>query len=150
MLQKVVVVNEGDTDLLPGATLSKAELYDIYKDCLANGKQPPVVKPVIFGITRSSLKSDSFLSAASFQETTRILTETAIRGKKDPLEGLKENLIIGGLIPAGTGAIEIDESALVKHCDEECDCGCDHDHEHEEENHDEDDYPEVDENAILG
>ena len=149
MLQKVVVINEGDTDLLPGANLSKAELYEIYKDCLANGKQPPVVKPVIFGITRSSLKSDSFLSAASFQETTRILTETAIRGKKDPLEGLKENLIIGGLIPAGTGAIEINEDALVKHCDEECDCGCEHDHDHED-NHEDEDYPEVDENAILG
>ena len=150
MLQKVVVVNEGGTDLLPGASLSKSELYDIYKDCLAKGIQPPVVKPVIFGITRSSLKSDSFLSAASFQETTRILTETAIRGKKDTLEGLKENLIIGGLIPAGTGAIEIDESCLVKHeCDEDCDCECDHDHHHDHLD-DNDEYPEVDENAILG
>ena len=145
MLQKVVVVDEGDTDLLPGANLSKAELYDIYKECLENGKQPPVVKPVIFGITRSSLKSDSFLSAASFQETTRILTETAIRGKKDPLEGLKENLIIGGLIPAGTGAIDINDNDLVKHCDD--DCCCDHDHE---DHDDQEDYPEVDENAILG
>ena len=149
MLQKVVVVNEGDTNLLPGAALSKSELYDIYRDCLLNGKQPPVVKPVIFGITRSSLKSDSFLSAASFQETTRILTETAIRGKKDPLEGLKENLIIGGLIPAGTGAIEVGEENLVKYCDEEEEqCDCEECHDHDE--YDNDDYPEVDENAILG
>ena len=150
MLQNVIVVNEGDTDLLPGSTLSKARLYDVYKECLEKGMQPPVVKPVIFGITRSSLKSDSFLSAASFQETTRILTETAIRGKKDSLEGLKENLIIGGLIPAGTGAIEIDESHLVKHeCEEGCECEHDHD-EHQEYQDDNDDYPEVDENVILG
>ena len=148
MLQKVVVVSEGDTNLLPGSNLSKSELYEIYKKCLETGKQPPVVKPVLFGITRSSLKSDSFLSAASFQETTRILTETAIRGKKDPLEGLKENLIIGGLIPAGTGAIEVTEENLFKseECDECCDC-----EEHHELHSDEDeDFPEVDENAILG
>ena len=151
MLQKVVVVNEGGTDLLPGASLSKSELYSVYKDCLAKGIQPPVVKPVLFGITRSSLKSDSFLSAASFQETTRILTETAIRGKKDSLEGLKESLIIGGLIPAGTGAIEINEDCLVKHrCEDECDCNHDHDNEHQDYQDDNDEYPEVDENAILG
>ena len=151
MLQKVVVVDEGDTNLLPGSNLSKAELYDIYKECLESGKRPPVVKPVLLGITRSSLKSDSFLSAASFQETTRILTETAIRGKKDTLEGLKENLIIGGLIPAGTGAIEVTEDNLYKIAsDDDCECDeCHHDHESSEELDDED-YPEVDENAILG
>ena len=103
MLRKVLVVNEGETDLLPGSHISKNELYNYIHECLENGKQPPVVKSVLLGITRASLRSDSFLSAASFQETTRVLTEAAIRGKKDTLEGLKENIIIGGLIPAGSG-----------------------------------------------
>ena len=106
MLQKSVVVHEGDTNLLPGTFISRSELYQVIKDTLAKGKRVPVVKPVILGITRASLKADSFLSAASFQETTRVLTEAAIRGKIDRLEGLKENIIIGGLIPAGTGLVE--------------------------------------------
>ena len=103
MLQKVVITNEGETDLLPGSYISKSELYSYMEECILNGKIPPITKPVLLGITRASLKSDSFLSAASFQETTRVLTEAAIRGKKDYLEGLKENIIIGGLIPAGSG-----------------------------------------------
>ena len=103
MLRKVVVLAEGDTDLLPGSHISRNELQTYMADCIREGKNPPIVKPLLLGITRSSLKSDSFLSAASFQETTRVLTEAAIRGKKDTLEGLKENIIIGGLIPAGTG-----------------------------------------------
>ena len=106
MLQKALVIHEGDTHLLPGNYISHSELYTVVKDCLAKGKRLPVVKPVILGITRASLKADSFLSAASFQETTRVLTEAAIRGKIDRLEGLKENIIIGGLIPAGTGLVE--------------------------------------------
>ena len=106
MLQKAVVIHEGDTDLLPGTFISRGELYTVIKDTLAKGKRIPVVKPVILGITRASLKADSFLSAASFQETTRVLTEAAIRSKIDRLEGLKENIIIGGLIPAGTGLVE--------------------------------------------
>ena len=106
MLQKVVVLDSGDTDLLPGAFISKAELYNVLKDCCERGIRLPAVKPVVLGITRASLKSDSFLAAASFQETTRVLTEAAIRGKVDKLEGLKENIIIGGLIPAGTGLVE--------------------------------------------
>ena len=105
MLQKVVVVDEGGTDLLPGTFVSKAEMIKIIEDTMAKGKRLPVIKPVILGITRASLKADSFLSAASFQETTRVLTEAAIRGKIDYLEGLKENIIIGGLIPAGTGLV---------------------------------------------
>ncbi|MGM9900210.1 MAG: DNA-directed RNA polymerase subunit beta' [Bacilli bacterium] len=105
MLQKVVVIDEGGTDLLPGTFISKPELLKVIKDCLEKGIRVPVVKPVILGITRASLKADSFLSAASFQETTRVLTEAAIRGKVDKLEGLKENIIIGGLIPAGTGLV---------------------------------------------
>ena len=103
MLRKVVVVSEGETGLLPGDYKSRSELNEIISNCIAEGKKLPVVKPLLLGITRASLKSDSFLSAASFQETTRVLTEAAIRGKKDTLEGLKENIIIGGLIPAGTG-----------------------------------------------
>ena len=105
MLQKVVVIDEGGTELLPGTFISKPELLKVIKDCLQKGVKTPVVKPVILGITRASLKADSFLSAASFQETTRVLTEAAIRGKVDKLEGLKENIIIGGLIPAGTGLV---------------------------------------------
>ena len=105
MLQKVIVIDEGDTDLLPGTFISKPEIYKEIKACYEAGKRVPVVKPVILGITRASLKADSFLSAASFQETTRVLTEAAIRGKVDKLEGLKENIIIGGLIPAGTGLV---------------------------------------------
>ena len=103
MLRKVLVVNSGDTDLLPGSQISRNELLATFKDCVENGKQPPVVKPVLLGITRSSLRSDSFLSAASFQETTRVLTDAAIKGKVDNLQGLKENVLIGKLIPAGTG-----------------------------------------------
>ena len=76
---------------------------------LEKGRRVPAVKPVILGITRASRKADSFLSAASFQETTRVLTEAAIRGKIDTLDGLKENIIIGGLIPAGTGLISEDD-----------------------------------------
>ena len=105
MLQKVVVVEEGDTTLLPGTFISKPEILKVITDCVEKGIRCPVVKPVILGITRASLKSDSFLSAASFQETTRVLTEAAIRGKIDMLDGLKENIIVGGLIPAGTGLV---------------------------------------------
>ncbi len=106
MMQKVAIIHEGGTDLLPGSSISKTELGDYITDCVKNGKDAPIAKPVLLGITRASLKSDSFLSAASFQETTRVLTEAAIRGKKDILEGLKENVIIGGLIPAGTGLVD--------------------------------------------
>lgn len=114
MLQKVIVINEGDTEFLPGAQISKTKLLETIQDCTIRGIKPPVVKAILLGITRASLKSDSFLSAASFQETTRVLTEAAIRGKKDMLEGLKENIVIGGLIPAGTGAIDITEDNIVK------------------------------------
>ncbi|MDD4388665.1 MAG: DNA-directed RNA polymerase subunit beta', partial [Bacilli bacterium] len=114
MLQKAVIVHEGGTGLLPGTQISKNELYDIIDDCMKKGIELPIVKSLLLGITRASLKSDSFLSAASFQETTRVLTEAAIRGKKDTLEGLKENIIIGGLIPAGTGVIEADYDNLVE------------------------------------
>ena len=89
--------------MLPGEIfeISQAEL--ITKAALAAGEEPPLYKPMLLGLTKASLNSDSFISAASFQETTRVLTEAAIEGKKDWLNGLKENVIIGRLIPAGTG-----------------------------------------------
>ncbi len=106
MLQKCVVIDEGDSELLPGMIISRSEMYKTIKEHLVKSKRPPVVKPIILGITRASLKADSFLSSASFQETTRVLTEAAIRSKRDYLEGLKENIIIGGLVPAGTGLVD--------------------------------------------
>ena len=112
MLHKVAIVNEGDTDCLPGTHISRTKLVEIVNQCIKEGKRPPVVRSLLLGITRASLKSDSFLSAASFQETTRVLTEAAIRGKKDMLEGLKENILIGGLIPAGTGAVTLENEAV--------------------------------------
>ena len=118
MLQKVVVINEGDTELLPGAYVSKSEIVKVMAECNRKGIKKPIIKPLLLGITRTSLKSDSFLSAASFQETTRVLTESAIRGKKDRLEGLKENIIIGGLIPAGTGLVDQKEIMIEKTVDE--------------------------------
>ena len=119
MLQKVVVIDEGGTELLPGTFISKPEILKIFKECVEKGIRVPIVKPVILGITRSSLKADSFLSAASFQETTRVLTEAAIRGKVDKLEGLKENIIIGGLIPAGTGLVDQKDIHIIPNDDVE-------------------------------
>jgi len=119
MFQKVFVVHEGGTNLLPGSLVSKTEIFDIFYDCIKNNKELPIVKPAILGITRASLRSDSFLSAASFQETTRVLTEAAIRGKKDYLEGLKENIIIGGLIPAGTGIVNATYEIIDNETEEE-------------------------------
>ena len=103
MMHKVRVEDAGDTDLIVGSMIDKSELKEKTKEALKAGKNPPVAKQVLLGITKTALATDSFLSAASFQETTRVLTEAAIKGKKDPLIGLKENVIIGKLIPAGTG-----------------------------------------------
>ena len=103
MMHKVRIEDAGDTDLIVGSMVDKSELKEKTKQALAEGKNPPVAKQVLLGITKTALATDSFLSAASFQETTRVLTEAAIKGKKDPLIGLKENVIIGKLIPAGTG-----------------------------------------------
>ena len=105
MMEKINVIIEGDTDLLPGAQVSIREYKFANDKALKARKKPAVGRPVLLGITRASLRSESFLSAASFQETTRVLTDAAIRGKIDPLVGLKENVIIGGLIPAGTGIL---------------------------------------------
>jgi DNA-directed RNA polymerase subunit beta' len=103
MLRKVRVEDPGDTDLLPGGQVDMYELEEQNARVVAAGGRPAVAKPVLLGITKASLATDSFLSAASFQETTRVLTEASIKGKRDPLLGLKENVIIGKLIPAGTG-----------------------------------------------
>ncbi|MDA3931829.1 MAG: DNA-directed RNA polymerase subunit beta' [Tenericutes bacterium] len=105
MTRRMTVILEGDTDLLPGSQISINQLIEANKKAFANGLKPAVARPILLGITKASLKSESFLSAASFQETTRVLTDATIRGMHDPLVGLKENVIIGGLIPAGTGIL---------------------------------------------
>ena len=104
MINKVRIVDSGDTDLVEGLTVSLREFVDGNKPVLLTGGVPAKGNPIMLGITKSSLETDSFLSAASFQETTRVLTDAAMRGKVDNLRGLKENVIIGKLIPAGTGA----------------------------------------------
>ncbi|MGB4428310.1 MAG: DNA-directed RNA polymerase subunit beta' [Thermacetogeniaceae bacterium] len=103
ILRKVKIEDPGDTELLSGGLIDAFELEKENKRVVAQGLRPATAKPVILGITKASLATDSFLSAASFQETTRVLTDAAIKGKVDPLLGLKENVIIGKLIPAGTG-----------------------------------------------
>ncbi len=103
MLKKVRVEDNGDTDMFPGSLVDMYEFEDKNNEMIAEGKRPATGKRVLLGITKASLATDSFLSAASFQETTRVLTEAAIKGKVDDLVGLKENVIIGKLIPAGTG-----------------------------------------------
>ena len=104
MISKIRIVESGDTRFLPGALVNFKEFTDGNRDAVIMGKKPALGKPILLGITKAALETDSFLSAASFQETTRILTDAAIRGKVDPLTGLKENVIIGKLIPAGTGS----------------------------------------------
>lgn len=103
MMRKVRVMDPGDTDLLPGELMDISQFRDANRDTLVAGNIPATSRPVILGITKAALETNSFLSAASFQETTRVLTDAAIRGKNDPLVGLKENVIIGKLIPVGTG-----------------------------------------------
>ncbi len=103
MISKIRIIDSGDTTFLPGALVHFYEFTDGNKEVILKGKKPATGRPVLLGITKASLETDSFLSAASFQETTRILTDAAIRGKVDYLQGLKENVIIGKLIPAGTG-----------------------------------------------
>ena len=123
MLRKVKIDESGDTSLLPGSMVDVFEFKRANEQALAEGKKPAEGKRALLGITKASLATESFLSAASFQETTKVLTEAAIKGKKDPLLGLKENVIIGKLIPAGTGMsrykdIEIDVTPLPQRVDE--------------------------------
>ncbi len=103
MLRKVIVAKPGDSNYLRGEQIDKARFFEATEQLVAQGKEPLTVDPVLLGITKASLATESFISAASFQETTRVLTEAAVRGLRDDLRGLKENVIVGRLIPAGTG-----------------------------------------------
>ena len=103
MLKKVKITDSGETDMFPGSLVDIYEFEAKNKQAEEEGKLPAKGKRALLGITKAALATDSFLSAASFQETTRVLTDAAIKGKIDPLIGLKENVIIGKLIPAGTG-----------------------------------------------
>ncbi|MBR6274849.1 MAG: DNA-directed RNA polymerase subunit beta', partial [Lachnospiraceae bacterium] len=103
MLKKIRIENSGDSEFLPGAMVDTLDFEDVNAELEKEGKEPATGEQIMLGITKASLATNSFLSAASFQETTRVLTEAAIKGKEDPLIGLKENVIIGKLIPAGTG-----------------------------------------------
>jgi DNA-directed RNA polymerase subunit beta' len=103
MLRRVAIDDSGGTKFIPGEQVERSELYDRNDACVAKGQLPATFNNVLLGITKASLSTDSFISAASFQETTRVLTEAAIMGKRDELRGLKENVIVGRLIPAGTG-----------------------------------------------
>jgi DNA-directed RNA polymerase subunit beta' len=103
MLQKVEITDGGDTTLLAGEQVDRDEMDEVNSK-LEKGQNPAQGKPILLGITKASLQTRSFISAASFQETTRVLTEAAVQGKQDTLMGLKENVIVGRLIPAGTGA----------------------------------------------
>jgi DNA-directed RNA polymerase subunit beta' len=105
MLQKVEIDDSGETDLIQGEQVDKIEFDEVNARVVAEGKKPATAHPVLLGITKASLQTRSFISAASFQETTRVLTEAAVNGKIDTLDGLKENVIVGRLIPAGTGAM---------------------------------------------
>jgi len=104
MMQKIEIQEVGDTTFLVGENIDREEFEEVNRKYIADGKQPAKGKPVLQGITKASLQTRSFISAASFQETTRVLTEAAVNGKVDTLQGLKENVIVGRLIPAGTGS----------------------------------------------
>ena len=106
MLKKVEVKNSGDSKLLPGEIVDRIKFESMNEELKNNNKKPAVGERVLMGITKASLQTESFTSAASFQETTRVLTDAAIRGKVDLLQGLKENVIVGRLVPAGTGSIK--------------------------------------------
>ena len=118
MMRKVKVEEQGDTTLIPGANIEKSEFIkeneriDQLNAEDGGNRQKATCIPVLLGITKASLATESFMSAASFQETTRVLTEAAIKGKVDPLMGLKENVIIGKLIPAGTGTVPYDSVSI--------------------------------------
>jgi DNA-directed RNA polymerase subunit beta' len=112
MISKIKILDGGDTGLVPGLSINLREFAETNKPVLLNGGVPATGLPVMLGITKASLETDSFLSAASFQETTRVLTDAAIKGKTDMLRGLKENVIIGKLIPAGTGAKEYSDVGM--------------------------------------
>ena len=103
MLRKVLVATAGESTYLRGEQIDKARFLEVAEQLVAQGKEPLTIEPILLGITKASLATESFISAASFQETTRVLTEASVRGLRDELRGLKENVIVGRLIPAGTG-----------------------------------------------
>src|SRR5690606_2611650 len=117
MLQKVEITSSGDTTLLVGEQVDREEFEEINAKVEAKGKLPAQGVPVLLGITKASLQTRSFISAASFQETTRVLTDAAVTGKGDKLVGLKENVIAGRLIPAGTGAALAEARRIAKERD---------------------------------
>lgn len=123
MLKKIVIDSAGDSDFLPGSQVDTLEFTEVNEKLEEEGKRKATGTPIILGITKASLATNSFLSAASFQETTKVLTDAAINGKVDPLIGLKENVIIGKLIPAGTGMkryqnVELDTAAAYDEIEE--------------------------------
>ena len=113
MMRTVVIEESGDTNLLPNELINKSELHDINKKIKLEELKPATYKPMIMGITKASLATTSFISAASFQETTRVLTEAAVKGSTDKLRGLKENVVVGRLVPAGTGYITETDAASI-------------------------------------
>ena len=117
MLKKVEIKNPGDSKYLIGEIIDKNELDEENKNLIKNRKNPAIVERVLLGITKASLQTNSFISAASFQETTRVLTDAAIKGKIDKLKGLKENVIVGRLVPAGTGTVKNKWNNLAKEKD---------------------------------
>ncbi len=119
MIKKMQVKDAGDTELLPGSDITASKLEEANEKVRAEGGEPAQVEPLLLGITKAALKTDSFLSAASFQETTRVLTQSATEGKEDQLHGLKENVIIGKLIPAGTGVHRRSDVPLTKIAEED-------------------------------
>ena len=114
MTRKISIETSGTTTLLPGEVLNFQQIEGLVKAAELNGGTAPSYTPILLGLTKASLNSDSFISAASFQETTRVLTEAAIEGRKDWLNGLKENVIIGRLIPAGTGFDYTENQEVLK------------------------------------
>jgi DNA-directed RNA polymerase subunit beta' len=118
MLQKIEIADPGSTELLKGEQVDRIDLEDANAVVEAQGGKPATGQPVLLGITKASLQTRSFISAASFQETTRVLTDAAVNGKADALEGLKENVIVGRLIPAGTGGMLTRLNRIASHRDE--------------------------------
>ena len=108
MLKRVEIKNPGDSELLLGEVIDLLDINKINDELRKNKMKPAIFERVLLGITKASLQTNSFISAASFQETTRVLTDASIKGKVDTLEGLKENVIVGRLVPAGTGLTKID------------------------------------------
>ena len=119
MLQKVLIKNPGDSNLISGEQIQRRDVLKLNKLLKADGKSEVIFEPVLLGITKASLQTNSFISAASFQETTKVLTDAATLGKIDNLSGLKENVIVGRLVPAGTGKTTSDYEKIASERDKE-------------------------------